>query len=164
MTDIPRLPNSSSDPLPPDHLSPIHLSPENERSLKTLLRTIELTRGSESMMKLVRCNYVALRSQVIQRLKQDCPVEIQELWLEPFTSTLTEAIATAQTANSSNTNAVLSVQGIEQVTALDDFLAAANRSRDSLQQHLALPVILWVTNDVVERMIRIAPDLWNFIS
>ncbi|NEQ99739.1 MAG: hypothetical protein F6K30_24060 [Cyanothece sp. SIO2G6] len=163
MADIPHSPDPSSIHSSPGRLSSDQLSPENERSLKTLLRTIERTREDEFTLKLVRCNYASLRHQVMQRLKQDCPLEIEELWLDPFTSSLTEAIATAQVTLAVDVSSVLSIHGIEQVADLKTLLTAANQSRDSLQQHLSLPVILWVTDDVTTRMVRDAPDLWNFI-
>ena len=59
---------------------------DNDRSLKTLARSLALSQGRFSLI-LVRCNYGSLRSQILQRLRQECNREIPELILAPSSTT-----------------------------------------------------------------------------
>lgn len=143
---------------------PLSLSPENERSLRSLLRAIERTSGHQFALKLVRCNYHDLRDQVMQRLRQDCSVYIRELALSYSTPTLSVAIEAAFSKDELQNLPALSVQGLEQVSQLDSLLSAANQVRDSFHHRFPFPLVLWVTDDVQKSLIRIAPDFYNWAS
>ena len=143
------------------HLS---LSSENERSLKSLIRAIERTSGRQFALKLAYCNYRDLQNQVMQRLRQDCSVEIRELVLSPSTPTLSLAIEAAFGKDELQHLPALSVKGLEQVIHLDSLLSSANQMRDAFHQRFPFPLVLWVTDDVLKSMNRIAPDFYNWAS
>lgn len=113
------------------HLS---LSPENERSLKSLIRSIERTSGLQFALKLAYCNYRDLKNQVMQRLRQDCSVEIRELVLSPSTPTLSLAIEASFSKDELQHLPALSVKGLALVIHLDSLLSSANQMRDALHQ------------------------------
>ncbi|QZZ19990.1 ATP-binding protein [Leptothermofonsia sichuanensis E412] len=59
----------------------------NERSLTTLVRTIQLSQGEFSLI-LARCNYTSLRDRLIQRLHEISPFPIQTITLPESANTL----------------------------------------------------------------------------
>ncbi len=59
----------------------------NEDSLKSLIRGITRFQGEFSLILAV-CNYRTLREQIVQQLREQCPVEVRELALEPSVQTL----------------------------------------------------------------------------
>ena len=131
------------------------IAAENERSLSTLVRTIARFQGKFSLT-IVRCNYASLRSAMLDKLRARSTVESQELVLEPATKTLYQTILNAVQEQPPK---ALIVVGIESVVAIDDLLAGANRARDQFKQDFAFPLILWVTDAVLDKFSRSANDL-----
>jgi hypothetical protein len=135
------------------------IAAENERSLSTLVRTIARFQGRFSLT-IVRCNYASLRSAMLQKLRDRSTVEYQELVLEPATKTLYQTILNAVQEQPPK---ALIIVGIESVVALDDLLAGANRARDRFKQDFAFPLILWVTDAVLDKFSRSASDLKSWV-
>ncbi|MEH1965564.1 nSTAND1 domain-containing NTPase [Nostoc sp.] len=137
-----------------------NILPDNERSLRTLARTLKLTQRRFSLI-LVRCNYTSLREQILQRLRQECTVEFAELVLPSSTTKLYSSILN-QVEN--QPPAALMILGLESVQALDDLLVAANKTRDKFKSDFAFPIILWVTDRILHRLGRLAPDFNSWAS
>ncbi len=137
-----------------------NILPDNERSLRTLARTLKLTQRRFSLI-LVRCNYTSLREQILQRLRQECTVEFAELALPSSTTKLYSSIL-HQVGN--QPPAALMILGLESVEALDDLLVAANKTRDKFKSDFAFPIILWVTDRILHRLGRLAPDFNSWAS
>ncbi|MGF1498083.1 MAG: tetratricopeptide repeat protein [Elainellaceae cyanobacterium] len=143
---------------------PTHLSPENERSLTSLVRAIERTSGRQFSLKLVLCNYSQLRNQVMARLRQACSVEVHKLELPAHTLALSGAIEAEFSSDELQRLPVLSIQGLEQVKQPEELWSTANQGRDTFAQRFPFPLILWVTDEVLKTMIRVAPDFYNWAS
>ena len=132
----------------------------NERSLKTLVRSIAMSQQQFSLI-LVRCNYEQLRQQIAQRLREASPVPIQDLVLPASVKTLYTTLLsrTFQEGYSPVGSAsALMVFGLETVVAIDELMASTNQVRDEFRKNFSCPVILWVTDEIVTKMIRLAPD------
>ena len=132
----------------------------NERSLKTLVRSITMSQHQFSLI-LVRCNYEQLRQQIAQRLREVSPVPIQDIVLPASVKTLytTLQASTFQEGYSPvGAASALMVFGLETVVAIDELMASTNQVRDEFRKNFSCPVILWVTDDIVTKMIRLAPD------
>lgn len=132
----------------------------NERSLKTLARTIQLSQGQFSLI-LVRCNYPELTEEMRQRLHQKSTIEIQELILPKSGKRLYDAIANSI---KSQTPKALMVLGLESVVAIDELLTGANRDRDLFKRDFAFPLILWMTDRLLHIMGKSAADLTTWSS
>ncbi|MEH2412391.1 nSTAND1 domain-containing NTPase [Nostoc sp.] len=137
-----------------------NILPDNERSLRTLARTLKLTQRRFSLI-LVRCNYTSFREQILQRLRRECTVEFAELVLPSSTTKLYSSIL-HQVEN--QPPAALMVLGLESVQALDDLLVAANKARDKFKSDFAFPIILWVTDRILHKLGRLAPDFNSWAS
>ncbi|MEG5136589.1 MULTISPECIES: nSTAND1 domain-containing NTPase [unclassified Microcoleus] len=138
----------------------------NERSLKTLVRAIAMSQQQFSLI-LVRCNYEQLRKQIAQRLREMSPVPIQDIVLPASVKTLyTNLVANTLQSESSavGSASALMVFGLETVVAIDELMASTNQVRDEFRKNFSCPVILWVTDDIVTKMIRLAPDFKSWAA
>jgi len=126
----------------------------NEESLRTLSRAIVLSRKRFSLI-LVRCNYARLQAQMQQQLKERCPVPIRELVLHGSTKTLYTLI---KTELGDEQPQALMIVGLDAVTALDDVLTATNQVRDDFRKSFAFPLVLWLNDEILQKLGRLAPD------
>ncbi|NER28350.1 MAG: hypothetical protein F6J89_12120, partial [Symploca sp. SIO1C4] len=126
---------------------------ENERSLNTLVRSLTRFQGRFSLI-LVRCNYAGLRDRILQQVRERCSIQIRELILLESAKTLYTTIVNE--FGEQPTDALM-VLGLESVVALDDLLAATNKVRDQFSS-FPFPVVLWVTDGVFKKLVRVAPD------
>jgi WD40 repeat protein/tetratricopeptide (TPR) repeat protein len=127
---------------------------DNEQSLKTLARAIAYSRGRFSLI-LVRCNYATLQQVMLQRLRELCSFEIRELVLPESAKTLYTAI---KEELGTDVPSALMVLGLEAVTELDDLLSATNNVRDEFRKTFSFPLVLWVNDEVLQKLLRLAPD------
>ncbi len=138
----------------------------NERSLKTLVRSIAMSQQQFSLI-LVRCNYEQLRQQMVKRLREMSPLLTQDLVLSAGVKTLYTTLQ-ASTQNSELSAgarfSALMVFGLETVVAIDEVMASTNQVRDEFRKNFSCPVVLWVTDDIVTKMIRLAPDFKSWAA
>jgi len=116
---------------------------------------------------LVRCNYEQLRQRWAQRLREMSPVPIQDIVLPASVKTLyTNLVANTLPSGSSavGSASALMVFGLETVVAIDELMASTNQVRDEFRKNFTCPVILWVTDDIVTKMIRLAPDFKSWAA
>ncbi|MCA1991646.1 MAG: hypothetical protein LDL41_06315, partial [Coleofasciculus sp. S288] len=127
---------------------------DNEQVLNTLVRSLTLSRGRFSLI-LVRCNYADLQQAMQQRLRELCSFEIRELVLPESAKTLYTAIK--EEIGNEQPDALM-VLGLEAVTDLDELLSATNQVRDEFRKGFAFPIVLWVNNEVLRKLAKVAPD------
>ncbi|NEO25589.1 MAG: hypothetical protein F6K03_01485, partial [Kamptonema sp. SIO4C4] len=145
---------------------------QNQQSLSTLLRAIFLSQGQFTPI-LVRCNYQTLRSQMWQNLQtalqkrtaegSETPFVLHEVQLprtlNSLFSTLLEALD-----NAPHPPQALAVFGLDRVQDIDSLLKATNQVRDEFSKHLPLPVLFWLTDDVLQKLTRFAPDFKSWAA
>lgn len=138
----------------------------NQRSLKTLVRAISLSQGQFSLI-LARCNYEQLRSLIMQSLREISTVKTQDIVLNTSVKTLyTTLLVKTKTLVSlgGQPPAALIVFGLETVVEIDDLLRSTNQVRDEFRKNFPFPLVLWVTDDIVSKMIRLAPDFKSWAA
>ena len=138
----------------------------NERSLKTLVRSIAMSQHQFSLI-LVRCNYEQLRQQIAQRLREASPVPIQDIVLPASVKTLYTTLLSStflEGYSPVGSASALMVFGLETVVAIDELMASTNQVRDEFRKNFSCPVILWVTDEIVTKMIRLAPDFKSWAA
>ncbi|MGQ4646662.1 WD40 domain-containing protein [Lyngbya aestuarii] len=126
---------------------------DNHNSLNTLLRAISWSGGSFSLI-LARCNYSKLREKIVTQLQEQPDLEIRQLVLDKSSKTLSAAIE--KVLNQKQPNALI-ISGLESVNELEQLLSATNQMREEFR-HLTFPLVLWVTDEVLQKLIRLAPD------
>lgn len=139
---------------------PEEVAASNERSLSTLARAITLSEGHFALI-LARCNYQVCKEQMWQRLQELTGVPLSELVLQESITTLYTIIPAARRGEQTS---ALSVFGLESVTAIDQVLISTNQVRDEFRKSLTLPLVLWVTDEVLQKLTRFAPDFKSWAA
>ncbi len=96
-----------------------------------------------------------------QRLLTLTKVPLSELALRKSTKTLYTPIVAALTGKQTS---ALIVFGLESVKAIDRLLIATNQVRDEFRKNLAIPLVLWVTDEVLQKLTRFAPDFKSWAA
>ena len=139
---------------------PEDIAAYNESSLKALVRAITLSQGQFRLI-LARCNYGALRDRMVQRLRELSPVEIREIVLPKSVKTL---YTTIKAALGDEVPQALMVFGLELVSDIKTVLTSSNYIREEFSQHFSFPLVLWVNDEVLKKLLRIAPDLESWAT
>ena len=142
---------------------------QNKHSLQRLIRAIELSRGQFALI-LVRCNYRQLREQVVDNIRSlTKDIYLREILLPPSAKTLHKAIISelfldnpAVASDSLPTSVI--VFGLESNLALEDLLTSINQARDIYADTFPFPVILWLQDEVVTLLSRLAPDFKSWAA
>lgn len=144
------------------------LATQNQQAFRTLYRAIALSEGQFSLV-LVRCHYHCLQKRILTRLEtalsrryenrshQRSPAypSYQTLSLEPNATSL---YAQVQAHLTNPPPSALMVLGLASVTFLDQLLISTNQVRDEFRDRLSCPLVLWVTDEVCQKLTRLAPD------
>lgn len=131
----------------------------NQRSLKSLERAIAMSQGQFSLI-LAHCNCLKLRRKLSKQLKELSSLQIREMTLHPSVNTLFTTILTKVEEPPS----ALMVFGLESVVASDELLTATNLVRDEFRKQFSFPVVLWIDDEILQKMIRLAPDFKNWAA
>ncbi len=130
----------------------------NDSALQTLVRAIRLSQG-EFSLTLLHCNYAPLRQQMVERLHQISPVKIREISLPASVKTLYTAIS--DEIGQEHPSALM-VFGLESVQDINRVLTSANQVREEFRKNFHFPMFLWVNDQVLKKLIRLATDLENW--
>lgn len=109
---------------------------------------------------LAHCNHP---SGLVQELQQLTSAKIRVIHLKESTERLYETI---KTELADEQPAALMILGLESVRELDNLLIAANQVREEFRKNFPFPVVLWVNDEVLSKLVRLAPDLesWGTVS
>lgn len=132
----------------------------NERSLSTLSRAITLSEGHFALI-LVRCNYEVCKEQMRQRLQALTGVTLSELVLRQAIKSLYSPIVSILSGTQAS---ALIVFGLESVTAIDQVLISTNQVREEFRKNLTRPLVLWITDEVLQKLTRFAPDFKSWAA
>ncbi|WP_448265303.1 WD40 domain-containing protein [Nostoc sp. DSM 114159] len=136
----------------------------NERALRSLGRAITLSSGQFSLV-LVCCNYRVLQEQMLQRLEEISSGvhRIQKVILPHNARSLYTSIH-LQLLTEANPPSALMILGLESVDGLDDFLRSINHIRDEFRKRHPFPMIVWVNDEVLQKVARLAPDFASWAA
>lgn len=139
---------------------PDEVGTSNERSLSTLWRAITLSQGHFALI-LVRCNYDVCKQQMWRQLQELTGAPLKKLVLQDSIKSLYTTILAALAGE--QTSALL-VFGLESVTAIEQVLVSTNQVREEFRKSLSLPLVLWVTDEVLQKLTRFAPDFKSWAA
>ncbi|MBT9312936.1 WD40 repeat domain-containing protein [Leptothoe kymatousa] len=132
----------------------------NQTALNNLQRALTLGSGQFSLI-LVRANYQRLSQLLLQTLAETQPFQTVEL--TPDTRSLSKAIISSLADHATPPAAVM-VTGFDQVEALETMFKAANVGRNALITKFPHPVVLWMTDSVLQTLTVQAADLKSFAA
>jgi len=130
----------------------------NESSLRALVRTIYLSKGIFTLI-LVRCNYVDLRKDALQKLQKQFP-DILVLSLSNAVKQLYLVIQ-KELKEQRDLDALM-VLGLESVDEIEDLLVSTNLLRNQFIHSFPFPLMLWVNDDVIHKLVKVTPDFHNW--
>jgi tetratricopeptide (TPR) repeat protein len=129
----------------------------NEESLQDLRRTLLLSQGSFSLI-YGRCNYDILQGQILALLREECPVNFEELIVPELATNLYTIISGRFHHNPPD---ALMVLGLESVLDLERLLAATNNVRDAFL-NFSFPIVIWGSDGLFKQLRRSASDFNSF--
>lgn len=141
---------------------------KNQRALHTLARAISLSSGEFSLI-LVRCNYTSLQERMVKNLhelfasSEMAPANWLEIELDRQAKTLYSTII-QRINQAENPPMVLMIFGLDSVVAIDQLLKSINQVRDEFRKNFAFPLVLWMTEKLLQKLIRLAPDFKSWAA
>ncbi|MCJ8280211.1 MAG: hypothetical protein MJK14_09955 [Rivularia sp. ALOHA_DT_140] len=142
----------------------------NAGALRSLKRAISLSHGEFSLV-LVCCNYQFLQEQILQQLQVDLNegILLKKVFLPPqvrsLYSTIHSKISEAYLQpNGEKSKIALVVLGLESVDEIDDLLSSINQVRDEFRKKHPFPMVLWVNEELLRKLRRLAPDFASWAA
>ncbi|NER21068.1 MAG: hypothetical protein F6J96_10215 [Symploca sp. SIO1C2] len=132
----------------------------HRNSLEELACAIDWSEGEFSFI-LALCNSTSLQQQIILSLETACSLKIQQMVLDQSVGTLFQTI---QSEISQAPPQALMVVGLESVNNLEKLLVGANQIREEFREHYPFPLVVWVTDQVLSKFIRLAPDFYSWAT
>ncbi|NER20693.1 MAG: hypothetical protein F6J96_08265 [Symploca sp. SIO1C2] len=132
----------------------------NGRSLSRLFRAITLSQGQFALI-LARCNYEVCSRQMWQQLQAIKEIPVRELVLQDSSQTLYSNVFTVIEGNQT---CALSVFGLDSVAAIEQMLVSTNQMREEFRKTFNFPLVLWVTDEVLHKITRFAPDFKSWAA
>ena len=136
-----------------------NIAVSNEESLQDLRKTLLLSKGSFSLI-YGRCNYEVLQGQIWELLREECPVNFEELMVPESAINIYTIISGRFHHNPPD---ALMVFGLESVLDLERLLAATNNVRDSFIG-FSFPIVIWGSDGLFKQLRRSASDFNSFAS
>ena len=133
---------------------------QNQQGLAELIWAMEMSHGQFKLM-LVRCNYGTLRDSLVQQLREQSPLTIREIILEP---TVQQVYSTLRERLGDEIPDALMVFGLESATTLDVVLTSLNQVREEFRKNCPFPVIFWINDELSVQLTRLAPDFESWAS
>lgn len=159
MIDLSSLPSKTElarEDAPQDYRSVI-ASSFAQNSLQEIARSIEWSQGEFSLI-VAHCNSCYLREQAVRQLHNICPVPLQEIALDRSVDLL---YTTIQAKLGQKSPQALTIWGFESVAELDRLLVVTNFIFGEFQKNFHFPLVWWVDDATVRKLIRLAPDLYS---
>ena len=134
----------------------------NGQSLRSLERAITFSKNQFSVI-LLCCNYEFLREIILQQLALNGwgNESVQNITLAKNTTSL---YTTIQSQFIINEPAGLMIMGFESVYEIDDLLRSINQVRDEFRKRYQIPIIFWVNDEILQKIVRLAPDFASWAA
>ena len=134
------------------------LTAQQNQALKRLARTLSLS-AQRFTLVLVRSNDPESIESVFQTLDIQYSVKPNILLLPENSRSLFTAIQSIKRSSQG-----LMVIGLDAITELDEFLITTNQMRNEFRQQFHFPVVLWVNDETIGKLVKLAPDFYSWAS
>ncbi|PMB17777.1 hypothetical protein CEN40_17065 [Fischerella thermalis CCMEE 5205] len=128
-------------------------------AIARLARAITLSQGQFSLL-LVCCNS-SNKQQLVSLLNEFLPIAIAQLSVPTSAQTL---YTTISSAIGSNHPEALIVDGLESVVAINQLIISTNLMRDEFRKQFQFPLVLWVNDEILRKLLLLAPDLKDWAA
>ncbi|QKQ77738.1 hypothetical protein FBB35_09650 [Nostoc sp. TCL240-02] len=117
--------------------------------------------GGEFSLILACCNSVERQQQVLNLLTEFSSTDIHEILLSPAADTLYTAITSAIGATQPE---ALMVRGLESVVEINQLIISANIMRNEFRKQFRFPLMLWVNDEILRKLVWLAPDFKDWAA
>jgi len=128
-------------------------------AIARLARAITLSQGQFSL--LLVCCKSSNKQQLMSLLNEFLPIAITQLSLPASAQTL---YTTISSAIGSNHPEALIVDGLESVVAINQLIISTNLMRDEFRKQFQFPLVLWVNDEILRKLLLLAPDLKDWAA
>jgi hypothetical protein len=144
----------------------ISLSNSENSTVSTIAATKRLARammvsGGEFAVLLACCNSLQRQQQVLNLLTEFSSANIHEILLSPGADKLYTAITTEIGATQPE---ALMVRGLESVVAINQLIISTNIMRDEFRKQFRFPLVLWVNDEILCKLVWLAPDFKDWAA
>ncbi|MFP4104397.1 hypothetical protein [Coleofasciculus sp.] len=145
-----------------NHHPPEDIIAHNQTELEDLAWSIEMSLG-QFRLYFARCNYIRLRSRLIQQLQALTSVQIRVVEIKASERTLYARIQAELGDEKPDAAMVLGLEAVENSRQL---LSATNQVREEFRKHFYFPLVLWVNDQGFKDFLTYAPDFqsWGITS
>ena len=155
-------------------INSFNISPEIEDALQELSLLLDIYDGTFTLL-LARCNYANLRDRAIARLTEISETKIRQVGLDPTTRSIYQTVqASKPTTTKSTTNTestttdenlpAVMVVGLETTEHVDVLVKGLNQIREEFRKHCPYPIVLWINDDILKMLIKLAPDFESWTT
>ncbi|RAM52044.1 MAG: hypothetical protein C6Y22_08390 [Hapalosiphonaceae cyanobacterium JJU2] len=130
-------------------------------AIARLARAINLSKGQFSL--LLACCNSHKKQHLLSLLHEFSPIAIAQLSLSASTQTLYTTITNALGSNPNQPEALM-VYGLESVVAINQLIISTNLMRDEFAKQFQFPLVLWVNDEILRKLILLAPDLKDWAA
>ncbi|AFZ01847.1 hypothetical protein [Calothrix sp. PCC 6303] len=127
---------------------------------RTLARAIAVSCGEFSLL-LACCNSLQRQRDAVSLLKEFSSTNIRQITLSPTSDTLYSTIV--KNLDGKNPEALM-IHGLESVIAINNLIASTNLMRDELRKKFDFPLVLWVNDEILRKLVWLAPDLKDWAA
>ncbi|PZO41887.1 MAG: hypothetical protein DCF19_08440 [Pseudanabaena frigida] len=139
------------------------ISPEIEDALQELSLLLDIYDGSFTLL-LARCNYINLRDRAIARLSEILTTGMRQVRLDPTTRSIYHAIQSTTPAMRDGNLPAVMLTGLESTNNVDVLIKGLNQIREEFRKNCLYPIVLWINDDLLKRLIKIAPDFESWTT
>ncbi len=132
----------------------------NHQSLEELIWAIKMSEGQFSLI-LARCNCLTLQKQIGNQLHKLPSVQIRKVFLD---TSVNKLYSTIQKQLKEQQPSAVMVFGLESVADIDRLIISANQVREEFRKNFYFPLVLWITDEISSKLIRLAPDLESWTT
>ena len=132
----------------------------NAAVVQRLARAIKFSLGEFSLL-LACCNSVDNQEQVLSGLKNFSAVDIKQVTLSRKAETLYSNVVSA--LGSTHAEALV-IRGLESVAAINQLIVSTNVMRDELAKQFKCPLVLFVNEEILRKLVWLAPDLKDWAA
>jgi DNA-binding Lrp family transcriptional regulator len=131
-----------------------------KESVESLVRVIELSQQHFSIT-LIHCNYEFLQQKIMWRFQNCSPFDVRVIMLDHTTIKLHDEIR--KQLNGCTPQAVI-ISGLDQINDLEQLLSSSNYIREEFRNSFSFPILIWVTDIEMNKLIQLAPDLESWTT
>lgn len=127
---------------------------------RILSRAITGNPGDFSLV-LVCCNSPGDRDHIFSLVKEIISAQIDDVNVPSTTRNLLTVIE--KSLGRKKPEAVM-VKGLETVKDINQLIISTNLMRDEFRKRFSFPLVLWVNDDILRKLVKLAPDLKDWAA